>query len=288
MAIHQKKIFCTFADSRLSRTLKRIKNQAHAIGIYDELHVLTETDLDFDFINRFKDHLIKGSKGYGYWVWKPQIILQTLEKMNDGDLLQYTDAGCWINQKGKNRLLEYFELANEYGALAFQVKNTFDEPHLNNFSLPSRNWTKGDIFDYFNVRNNPEITDTEQIGAGIIFLKKSNDIVQLIKDWLRVYEDNFSLVDDTPSFSKNLDGFIENRHDQSIFGILCKLRGINTLSAFEYYYPSAEDPTKADWSKLHNYPIWAKRDKNLGIWGALLYKFNRILARFTFNQNKLY
>jgi hypothetical protein len=258
--------------------LKRIECQADAIGVYDRTYILDESDLDVDFRERFKDKLIPGTRGFGYWVWKPQIMLQVFRDMNEGDLLHYCDTGCWINPKGKQRLLQYFELANEHGALAFQSKNTFNDPLLDHFSLPERNWTKGDVFDYFSARENPEITDSEQIGCGIILLKKCPKSEELLRRWIGAYEDDFSLVDDSPSRSPNLEGFIENRHDQSIFGILCKLSGVKTLSAFEYYYPSRRRQPKPDWNKLEHYPIWAKRDKDLGIIGFIKYKFKKLFA----------
>ena len=281
MSQSPKKIFCSFADSRMRRSLKRIKAQATAIGVYDEVHVLDESALDSGFRERFQNRLIPGSRGFGYWVWKPQIMLQIFRDMNDGDILHYCDTGCWINPEGAQRLQEYFKIADRTGALAFQVKNTFDDPLLDGFSLPERNWTKGDLFDYFSVRNNSEITESEQIGSGIILLKKCTQSLELLRKWKKAYEDDFTLADDSPSRSPNLDGFIENRHDQSIFGILCKLHGVETVSAFEYCYPSDSDITKPDWSKLKNYPVWAKRDKDLGLIGMAKHKLSRAMSRLS-------
>lgn len=274
-----KKFFCTFADSRMRRSLKRIKSQASAIGVYDELHILDETRLNADFRQRFSQQLVPSCRGYGYWVWKPQILLQTFEHMKDGDLVHYCDAGCWINPKGKKRLLEYFEMTEQSGSLAFQVKNTFNDPILDTLSLPEYQWTKGDLFDYFNVRDRYDITHSQQIGAGIVFIKKSPQSERFLRRWLATYEDDFSLSDDSPSRSPNFEGFIEHRHDQSIFGILCKLDEVNTISAFEYFYPSSAENRKPDWSKLEHYPIWAKRDKDLGLIGLAKHKLMKVLAR---------
>jgi hypothetical protein len=274
-----KVVFCTFADSRMKRSLGRIQAQAEAIEIFDSIHVMDESHLDSVFRERFKDQLRPNVRGYGYWVWKPQIILQAFRNMEEGDLLLYCDTGCWINPKGKQRLLEYFEMTDRFGALAFQVKNTFGDPHLDRFSLPERSWTKGDLFDHFSMRDNPDITDSQQIGAGIVLMKKCQRAEELLRQWMGVYEHDFSLADDSPSRSPNLDGFIEHRHDQSIFGILCKLHDVKTLSAFEYCYPSSTANTKPDWNKLEHYPIWAKRDKDLGLIGLAKHKLNRLMSR---------
>jgi hypothetical protein len=252
-----KKYFCTFADSAMYRTLNRIKKQANHMHIYDQIIAYNEYDLDIDFCNDFKDKL-KLSRGFGYWVWKPQIILQTLEKMEEGDILQYTDSGCHLNRKGIKRLHEYFELANlsKTGILAFQSKASDDKNLEKALELLEKHWTKGDIFDYFGVRDDAEIYNTEQIGGTVLFVKKTNDSLQIIQKWLQTYYDNFSLIDDSPSKSPNFPGFIENRHDQSILSIIVKMNNIPTISSFEYWQP--------DFLKLKKYPILALRDKNYG------------------------
>ena len=43
---------------------------------------------------------------------------------------------------------------------------------------------------------------------------------------LKIFDERFDFVDDTPSKIKNLDGFIQNQHDQSVFSILCKLNKV--------------------------------------------------------------
>lgn len=42
---------------------------------------------------------LKCSTGAGYWLWKPYIILQSLKQLKDGDILFYSDAGSYINNK---------------------------------------------------------------------------------------------------------------------------------------------------------------------------------------------
>lgn len=264
-----KKYFCTFADFRMWRSLERILGQAKVMGVYDQILGYDEFSLANEFRIRFADKLNPSVRGFGYWVWKPQIMLQTFEKMQEGDLLHYTDVGCWLNPKGRQRLIEYFSLVEKApsGILAFQVKNTFGDPVLDQFSLPEYKWTKGDLFDYFSVRGDDSIVRSQQIGSGNIFLRKCAAAQEMLVSWKKVFYDNFSLVDDSPSASANFEGFIEHRHDQSVFGILCKLRAVNTLSAFEYWYPSKADIKKPDWGKLERYPVWAKRDKEMNpVW----------------------
>lgn len=268
------KIFLTFADSRLKKSLTRVAQEATEMGIYSSVLTLTESDLSPTFIARFKDKLNSSVRGFGYWCWKPQIIKQTLEGMEDGDLLQYCDVGCHLNIGGKDRLLQYFDILakDSIGLIAFQAKIPsapfkYDGRPL--LDLRDKFWIKGDLLDYFGVRNRLDVIDTQTIGAGILFLRKTKTAMEVIDEWLNVYDTNFSLVDDSPSLSQNLNNFIEHRHDQSIFSILCKLRGVETISAYEYWYPSKFDSTKSDWGALKNYPIWAMRNKDFGFMGNI-------------------
>jgi len=266
-----KKIFLTFADSRWGASLSRISSQANECNVYDKIIAATELNLDADFRNKFAAWLRPKTRGFGYWSWKPQIILQTLQTMEDGDILQYTDAGCHLNPQGRTRLLEYFNLANttSNGIIAFQNKIP-EAPFLYDGRClpvwPDKDWTKGDLLDHFQVRNRPDIIDTPGVTGTIIFIQKNKFTVDFITKWLNVIKLDFSLIDDTPSKSTNTDSFIEHRHDQSIFSLLCKLNNIETVSSFEYWYPLNYQPGKtkiiADWESLANYPIHAKRDRN--------------------------
>ena len=264
-----KKYFLSFASSDLHRSLYRIKKQAINIGIYDIINTSTEIDLDSDFRTVFHEHLNFGSRGYGYWCWKPQIILQTLRNMNEGDILQYTDSGCHLNINGKDRLLEYFAIVEKSsnGILAFQAKAPepplkYDGKYLLELEFKR---TKGDLLDYFNVRNREDIVNTQTIEATILFIRKCQNSLNILEQWINPIYHDFCLIDDSPSRSNNMEGYIEHRHDQSIFSIVCKLNNIETLPAYEYWYPSINNQYKSDWHILKNFPIHAKRDKDFGI-----------------------
>jgi hypothetical protein len=252
-----KKYFCSFADSRMNETLDRIKIQAEELDCFNEIFIRNENDLDSDFREYFKDKLVKGSRGYGYWVWKPQIILQTLKKMHEGDILLYTDAGCHLNKNGKERLDYYFKQTelSKSGLLVFQEAKEADNKELRTSNCLEKFYSKGDIFDYFKVRDKKEVYNTGVMVGGIIFIRKCPKSKEIIEQWLNIFKYNFNLVDNSQSISPNFEGFIENRHDQSIFSFLCKLNDISSISASELW--------QEDWNKLENYPIHAKRDKKL-------------------------
>jgi hypothetical protein len=278
-----KKYLVTFGDSRLYRSLNRFKKQAEAMKFYDSIYCFNETNLDRDFIKTFKEHLIPGSRGFGYWSWKPQIVLQVLRKMDNGDILQYTDVGCHLNPKGVARLNDYFKLADKSprGILSFQAK--IPESPLKHdgrtlFEQRDYMYVKGDLIDYFGVRNSPEIIKSYSIGATVFFIKKTKESVNLVEEWLSIVRKSFTYIDNTPSTSPNFEGFIEHRHDQAIFSLLAKKYGLPTLSTYEYYYPK-KTSTHPDWRVLKNFPIHAKRDKDLGFFKNLDVLFKRIINK---------
>jgi len=263
-----------FADSRMRRSLVRLSKQAEALKVFDQVHLLDETDLPTDFRRRFSSRLVVGSRGYGYWSWKPEIIKTVFDKMEFGDKLLYVDAGCHLNSNGKSRLLEYFAILDEpdNAIVAFQA----DPPNPENSSLkydgrplfeqPNFRWIKGDLFDHFGVRGDPSFTNSQAIGAGVILFRKCNAASKVVDEWRSLVWERFDLLDDTPSASPNFPGFIEHRHDQAIWTLLCLKYGVKTVSAYEYWYPRRNNRKLfPDWQALRRFPIHAKRDKDMGL-----------------------
>jgi hypothetical protein len=281
-----KKVFLSFCDSKLYRSADRIERQAKKMGIYSEIIVANENSLEKSFIDRYSDKLVYGSKGFGYWCWKPQIILQTLKDLDEGDIIQYTDVGCHLNKNGVQRLEYYFKMTQDSnnGILAFEAKIPEYPLVYDGRVLPDLveyKWTKGDLFDYFGVRNNRKITHSQSMGATVIFIKKCNTSINFIRQWLEVFKSDFSYIDDTPSISSNLPNFVEHRHDQSIFSILCKINAVKTLSGYEYWYPLKGDSRRPNWHELERFPIHAKRDKDLGFLHKVKHLINRILKKIS-------
>lgn len=256
--IEQNKIFLSFADTRMANATARLKEQAKAMLIFNEIHILNEHNLDEDFCKNYQYLLRPSVRGFGYWLWKPHIIRKQLEQLKENDILIYCDAGCHLNHKGITRFREYLDelQSDALGVKAFPVCTSWVE-------VFEKRWTKGDIFDYFSCRNNNEITNSPQIAATQIYLKKCKASMDFVSEWERICCTNLSLIDDSPSISPNSIFFLENRHDQSLFSVLFKLRG-------GIPFPSGETDLPKNFN-LENFPIWNSRDKGI--------KDNRLYAR---------
>jgi hypothetical protein len=264
MTSSTKKILCTFADHRLVRSLFRLKKQAEELDVFDSINIYTDEDLDPIFVNKYSQHLKFGSRGFGYYCWKPYVISKTMSAVGTGDLVLYLDAGNHLNKKGKKRLIEYFDKlqSSSKNVLATEL----DRQKLEKF------WTKADLLEYLGVANNSSIINSPQLQSGIILLKKNTKSIELIDNWANIFSENFSLIDDSESVNPNHRGFVEHRHDQSAFSVLCKLYGFESISYEETY-------TDDDWSKLEDYPIWSKRDLKLSRFYRL-----KLLYERTFQQ----
>lgn len=135
--------------------------------------------------------------------------------------LNYADTGCHLKKEYIDKMKNYIDYAKEYDIVAFEL-GTLD-----------KFWTKSNLFQYFNVLDNKEITNTNTRCTTCMIIKKTDKTIRFVNDWLKVFYDNFNLADDTPYVIKNLDGFIEHRRDQSIFSILSKLYNAKAITDFE-------------------------------------------------------
>jgi len=259
-----KRYFISFASPRMKSALEKIVKQSIKMNYFDDIIPYTYSDLTADFTERYHDKLHDNIRGFGYWSWKPEIIKQTLAKMEDGDQLLYLDAGCNLNNHGKDRLKQYFDMLSDDTPLVTFINVTKDTLFFNkDIKLPDwplKNWIKGDLIDYFNIREQNEILDQQVFFAGILLLQKGKISKTFIDKWEETISTDWSFIDDSPSKSPNLDGFIEHRHDQAIFSVLCNLYPVQQISGCEVVYPKIKG-RGSDWKKLKNFPIHARRDR---------------------------
>lgn len=243
--------FLTFANEKFYDSQIRIGREAKESGFFDKIILYKDKDLEESYKKKYENFIESNPRGYGYWIWKSHIIRKTLQSICDNDYLIYLDCGCEINRKGKRRFSEYLRFCDksETGIVAFS--NGYIE----------RCWDKGDVIDFFHVRNHDKILNGEQIMGGIMIIKKMNKSLDLISQWESIVHNNLCLVTDAPSESTNLEGFIENRHDQSVFSLLCKTySGICVLPSIEV---EVLEWQKKNWSSWYfaTKPFYAARTK---------------------------
>ena len=262
-----KQLICaTFASSSMRLAVARLKQQVESMGMFNGFKPYDETMLDSDFRSRFESKLRDDVRGFGYWCWKPQVALQALAKMRDGDVLLYLDAGCHLNPRGKQRLEEYVAaLTPEIPILAFKYNNASQDTVLHARGAPNwtnEDWTKEDLFVALGVEPGAPLRIDQTYHATTFMLLNGPTARQFLTDWIEVFEKNWAMIDDTPSHIANAPNFQEHRHDQSIFSILCSRCPVIGIDAREIICWGTDQKT-FDWDVLANYPVHARRDRNL-------------------------
>ncbi len=239
----QKIHFITFGNQKYYNSLIRICNQAKELEVFDSIFAYNDKILfEYEEFQKHKEFMDINSRGFGYWLWKPFITLKEFEKMNEGDILVYTDAGCSIKIEGKNRMKEYFEMVNnnENPVIGFQLEDFH----------PEKRWCKMDLLKYMNLEED-NYKNSRQLVGGIFIIKKTPKMVELVQEWYNICC-NYNLINDSPSIEPNDPIFVEHRHDQSVFSLLRKKHGCILLDDETYTSPNW-DETK---------PIWATRNSN--------------------------
>jgi hypothetical protein len=229
--------------------VNRICFQAKEVNLFHKIYGFTEDKLKEDilFWKNHSNFILNNRRGYGYWIWKPYIILDVLKNINDGDILLWCDSGCEINIEGKDKLIELFEKVNDKLILG------------TNGGSDDINYTKMDIINYFNyTENNKDILEIQQVQSGCLIMKKCNIIINLITEWFNICSNNYNLIDDSPSKLINFNDFIENRHDQSILSLLIKKYKLVDYSIDPSYNSNYNDFLTIG----KKWPIWYCRNRS--------------------------
>lgn len=218
-----------FGDDGFKYKKLILKKEANLTGWFDEI-VINSPETISDFLNQHQDFVQKHKRGYGYWIWKPYIILDLLNKINDGDVVAYIDCGASILNHKKSRFDEYLNILNKSDKPIIAFGEIFSSPDYS-----EKHFQKMKILKRFNLNENEDFLNSGQVESGIFICKKNDFTINFFQKWLDLLlEDNYSLVDDQDDLDQ-LDCFIENRHDQSVFSILCKLQKVNILDLSESY-----------------------------------------------------
>ena len=204
---NQNIVCISYADKGYENSKKSLKESALKVGGITTVKQYTFNDIDQKFKDENKE-ILSMKRGAGYWLWKPYLILKTLNEMNNNDILIYCDTAMNFVSSIKT----YIEKMSG-SFMLFQHGTNYIE----------KNFTKGDIFQHFNVLDNKDITDTIQLDASHSIWKKDDNSIKFVTEWLELCK-NKQLLTDVPSITPNLDGFSENRHDQSILSVLAKVK----------------------------------------------------------------
>lgn len=204
-----KKHIVIYGTDEFSGTLELLKDSIR--DYVDEIHTYNRSDIDQTFYKE-NENILKQSRGNGYWIWKPYFILKTMDKLNNGDLCMYLDAGMTVIRS----IDILFKLCKENnGILLFENRNA----NLNGEVWKNYMWTKYDCFHLMNCNSNTYVYG-DQVDAAFQVYEKNKSSLEFINEYL-IYCKNENIVTDCPNVNgNNYDGFVDHRHDQSILSLL--------------------------------------------------------------------
>ena len=232
----------SYASPTFWKSRERLAFEATRTAWFQNVTVFGSGDLPLAFKSRYFE-ILQNKRGGGYWVWRAQLFEQYLERLDEGDILVYVDAGCNVNFEGKERMMEYVRMVEQspYDVLAFQGGE------------PENFYTTEHVFKFFNVSaNNSAVYDTMQYAAGILIMQKGPHLRTVLAMVRHALEFDAWLFSDRYNAENVLlnPAFRDARHDQSILSVVLKLVGSVVLKD-ETYWPTPRA----------YYPFWASRIK---------------------------
>lgn len=213
-----KSYLLVFCDTRFrlfdkERINKNFYNNTYENN-FDKVIIYNENNLDrciYKFCENVRNNY--GPTGYGMWIWKPYIILKTLESLDDGDILVFMNSHCILENVIDNIQDMIYSRLNDYNCILSACTGKIERHYTSKFlqeiveNYLNYKFSKTEIYDY-------------QCEAGSLFIYKCSRSIQFVKMWLYIcltYTDFISNI-----FDKYDNKLIATRHDQSVFSLLYK------------------------------------------------------------------
>lgn len=215
--------FCTFGSTpAYAPTLARLQKEAESSGYFASVTVYTQDTTPG--LDQHAAFIARAPRGYGYWIWKPLVLLDRMRAVPEGDIVIYMDAGCAIQSSPASRPL--FD-AYINAVLTHPTKRIgFLQGHIES------TWCKEDLFERLSVDVRSPIRSTGQYWGGGQIMVNTPTNRKLLDKWHRLMKEaDYHYVDDSPSKEPNAPSFREHRHDQATISILFKQNGCATAPA---------------------------------------------------------
>lgn len=174
--------------------------------VFDEIILYDDNWLKTNgYIEKHKV-IFSNSIGFGYWIWKPIILLDSIRRSDAFDKILYVDCG----DKIENSIIQHLNSSLSNGNSLCLTKGRNE----------AFKYTKRDCFHYMDC-DNLKAWNSIQIEAGVISFSPSNSTEEIFKQWYKFCSD-IRIVSNNENVcgKNNLDGFIAHRNDQSVLNNL--------------------------------------------------------------------
>jgi hypothetical protein len=221
-------VLCCYADNKYKHFQDRLIGLNKKEQQFDDVHAYTREWLETTDFYKTNKNLLDEKMGGGYWAWKPYVILESLSKMEEGDILLYMDSGDIFFSGIREFLVR--ELADKYMLLT-EGGNI------------QKDWTKRDCFIAMDC-DGPEYWDAQQIEAGVIAMRNCSKTRKIVKEWME-WCCKPHVINDEPSKVPNFETFVSHCHDQSLLQNIRILHDIPMSPAIrEYTVCNVDDKAK--------------------------------------------
>ena len=277
-----KVIFTSFAggSTQFRASADRIRREAIESGFFDLVYVYDDLRHPKNLKEFFKKNSAKLiEKGYGFWAWKPYLLLDVFKSSNNGDVIVYADSGCQISNFGKSKLLSNLLICRTYGTLFFKMPGYIE-----------KNWTKKKLLECLGVLNDEKILDSPQVQATYFYIEVNDYNQTMLLEWADLcVKENFAFINDDESTGVNNDTFCEHRHDQSILSVIVKKYRMH-IQNYECHFRSIDYFIN---SKVLLFPIHSIRNRSSESKYYFAFKFSSLerinsSKKFSLLCNKVY
>ena len=178
--------------------------------------------LDKEFLEKNKG-LFSQKKGAGYWLWKPWIILKTLQTVPENAIVIYADSGFVFHSP----LHPLIDLAAEHPIILVDYDPSL---HGNLGQITKRETLVKMGCD------TPAFRKGKHLWAAFGIFQNTPESRAFVKRWLDYCCDN-SILTDTPSMLPEYPEFRGHAHDESILSTLYNLEpnGKHLITVPEFY-----------------------------------------------------
>ncbi len=212
-----KNIYITFSGERYERETALIVGKyasldlgngqhipcgAHRLGadkvlVYDDKWLIEETNFTHKYSHLFKE----GNHGFGWFSWKPYVIADALSKLDDGDVVLYTDADTFPISDLRPF---YAQCRNEGGILLFAA-----------CGCSNRHWNKRDCMILMGM-DDDQWRDKQHAVARFMLFEKSKRSIEFLNLWLNLATDLRATTFDDSVLAPEYDDCVQHRCEQAI------------------------------------------------------------------------
>jgi len=234
-----KKIHISYANELYYKSMDLLEKTSLKLGKVDQFIRYTRKWLETTEFYQKNRYILNIERGNGVWCWKPKIILETFNLLENGDIVLYSDAGLRVI----SLLDPLFKVAQNDpndGKVLFKVPSV-------GVTHKAKMWTKRDCFVLTNS-DEEKYWNADMTNGAVSLWVKNDKNIEFLNEWQRYLRDPRVVTDDVNMCGQpNFPEFRGHRHDQSVLTILAK----------KYDFELFRDPTQygnEELSKFSNSP----------------------------------